>query len=125
MTFTKSSRTSEKLRLNDENTTRSSDSARATADVGDAIGAGTDVAVESAGIGLVRSDPREVARAIELSCYASEDGAKPVVGDRYNLIAFPVAAGIVVRWKVDLPMSVGRTGREPIHNWGGPATSTS
>ena len=90
-----------------------------------AIGAGTDVAVDSAGIGLVRSDPREVARAIELSGYASEDGAKPVVGDRYNLIAFPVAAGIVVGWKVDLPMSVGRTGREPIHNWGGPATSTS
>src|SRR5215813_14888429 len=41
--------------------------ALATADVGFAIGAGTDVVVESAGIVLVRSDPRDVVRAIELS----------------------------------------------------------
>lgn len=41
--------------------------ALATADVGFAIGAGTDVAVESARIVLVRSDPRDVVRAIEPS----------------------------------------------------------
>ena len=41
--------------------------ALATVDVGIAIGAGADVAVESAGIVLVRSDPRDVVRAIQLS----------------------------------------------------------
>jgi Cu2+-exporting ATPase len=82
--------------------------ALATADVGIAIGAGTDVAVESAGIVLVRSDPRDVVRAIELSRATYRKMVQNLVwATAYNLIAIPVAARLFVRWKVDLPMSVG------------------
>src|SRR6201993_1638750 len=79
-----------------------------TANVGIAIGAGTDVAVESAGIVLVRSDPRDVVGAIELSRAAYRKMVQNLVwATVYNLIAIPVAAGLFVRWRIDLPMSVG------------------
>src|SRR5437660_6598519 len=82
--------------------------ALATADVGIAIGAGTDVAIESAGIVLVRSDPRDVVGAIELSRATYRKMIQNLVwATGYNLIAIPVAAGLFVRWGVDLPMSVG------------------
>jgi Cu2+-exporting ATPase len=82
--------------------------ALATADVGIAIGAGTDVAVESAGIVLVRNDPRDVVRAIELSRATYRKMAQNLVwATAYNLIAIPAAAGIFIRWRLDLPMSVG------------------
>jgi len=82
--------------------------ALATADVGIAIGAGTDVAVESAGIVLVRSDPRDVVRAIELSRATYRKMVQNLVwATGYNLIAIPIAAGIFIRWRLDLPMSVG------------------
>ena len=79
-----------------------------TADVGIAIGAGPDVAVESAGIVLVRSDPRDVVGAIELSRVAYRKMVQNLVwATAYNLIAIPVAAGLLLRWGVELPMSVG------------------
>jgi len=82
--------------------------ALATADVGIAIGAGTDVAIESAGIVLVRSDPRDVVGAIELSRATYRKMIQNLVwATGYNLIAIPVAAGLFVRWGFDLPMSVG------------------
>jgi len=82
--------------------------ALATADVGIAIGAGTDVAIESAGIVLVRSDPRDVVGAIELSRAAYRKMVQNLAwATAYNLIAIPVAAGLFVRWRIDLPMSVG------------------
>ena len=82
--------------------------ALATADVGIAIGAGTDVAIESAGIVLVRSDPRDVVGAIKLSRATYQKMIQNLVwATAYNLVAIPVAAGLFVRWGLDLPMSVG------------------
>ena len=82
--------------------------ALATADVGIAIGAGTDVAVESAGIVLVRSDPRDVVSAIRLSRASYRKMVQNLIwATAYNLIAIPVAAGLFVRWGFDLPMSAG------------------
>ncbi len=82
--------------------------ALATANVGIAIGAGTDVAVESAGIVLVRSDPRDVVGAIELSRATYRKMIQNLVwATAYNLVAIPVAAGLFLRWGLELPMSVG------------------
>ncbi len=82
--------------------------ALATADVGIAIGAGTDVAVESAGIVLVRSDPRDVVSAIELSRATYDKMVQNLVwATGYNLIAIPIAMGVLVPWGIDLPMAVG------------------
>ena len=82
--------------------------ALATADVGIAIGAGTDVAVESAGIVLVRNDPRDVVGAIRLSRATYRKMIENLAwATGYNLLAIPVAAGVLVRWGIDLPMSVG------------------
>jgi len=82
--------------------------ALATADVGIAIGAGTDVAIESAGIVLVRSDPRDVVGAIELSRATYRKMVQNLVwATGYNLVAIPVAAGVLLPWGIDLPMAVG------------------
>jgi Cu2+-exporting ATPase len=82
--------------------------ALARADVGIAIGAGTDVAIESAGIVLVRSDPRDVVAAIQLSRASYRKMIQNLVwATGYNLVAIPVAAGILVPWGIDLPMAIG------------------
>jgi Cu2+-exporting ATPase len=82
--------------------------ALAQADVGIAIGAGTDVAVESAGIVLVRDDPRDVAGAIELSRASYRKMIQNLVwAAGYNALAIPVAAGVLAPLGFILPMSVG------------------
>jgi P-type Cu2+ transporter len=82
--------------------------ALATANVGIAIGAGTDVAIESAGIVLVRSDPRDVIGAIELSRATYRKMVQNLIwASAYNLVSIPIAGGLLVRWGFDLPMSLG------------------
>ena len=82
--------------------------ALAQADVGIAIGAGTDVAVESAGIVLVRDDPRDVVGAIELSRATYRKMVQNLVwATGYNALAIPVAAGLLAPIGFVLPMSMG------------------
>jgi Cu2+-exporting ATPase len=82
--------------------------ALAQADVGIAIGAGTDVAVESAGIVLVSDDPRDVVGAIELSRASYRKMIQNLAwATGYNALAIPVAAGVFAPWGFVLPMSVG------------------
>jgi len=78
------------------------------ADIGLAIGAGTDVAVESAGIILVKNDPRDVVRLIELSRKVYSKMVQNLIwATGYNLLAIPLAAGILAPIGFVMPMAVG------------------
>ncbi len=82
--------------------------ALARADVGIAIGAGTDVAVESAGIVLVSDDPRDVVGAIRLSKASYGKMVQNLWwAAGYNIAAIPLAAGVLAPIGLTLPMSVG------------------
>ena len=66
------------------------------ADIGIAIGSGTDVAVESAGIILVQSNPLDVVKIIELSKASYSKMIQNLVwATGYNLVALPLAAGVL------------------------------
>jgi P-type Cu2+ transporter len=82
--------------------------ALAQADVGIAIGAGTDVAIASAGVILASSDPRSVLSVIQLS-KASYRKMKQNLwwAAGYNLISVPLAAGVLAPVGFVMPMSVG------------------
>lgn len=82
--------------------------ALAQADVGIAIGAGTDVAIGSAGVILASSDPRSVLSVIELSRATYRKMKQNLWwAAGYNLISVPLAAGVLAPIGFVLPMSVG------------------
>jgi Cu2+-exporting ATPase len=82
--------------------------ALAQADVGIAIGAGTDVAIASAGVILASSDPRSVLSVIQLSKASYRKMQQNLWwAAGYNLIAVPLAAGVLAPIGVVMPMSVG------------------
>jgi Cu2+-exporting ATPase len=79
-----------------------------TADVGIAIGAGTDVAVEAGDVVLVRSDPRDVARIVELSKATYRKMVQNLWwAAGYNIVAVPLAAGVAYRWGILLSPAIG------------------
>ena len=79
-----------------------------TADVGIAIGAGTDVAVEAGDVVLVRSDPRDAARIITLSRATYRKMIQNLWwAAGYNIVAIPLAAGLLQRWGIVLSPAVG------------------
>jgi Cu2+-exporting ATPase len=82
--------------------------ALATADIGIAIGAGTDVAVEAGHIVLVRSDPRDIPRIISLSRATYRKMVQNLWwAAGYNVFAIPVAAGVLAAWGILLTPAVG------------------
>ena len=82
--------------------------ALASADVGIAIGAGTDVAVEAGHVVLVRSDPRDVVRIIDLSRATYRKMLQNLWwAAGYNIVAIPLAAGVLAAWGVLLSPAVG------------------
>ncbi len=82
--------------------------ALATADIGIAIGAGTDVAVEAGHIVLIRSDPRDISQIVALSRATYRKMLQNLWwAAGYNIFAIPLAAGVLAPWGVLLSPAVG------------------
>lgn len=77
------------------------------ADLGIAIGAGTNVAIESAGIILVKNDPRDIAKIINLSRLTYRKMIENLFwASGYNIIALPIAAGALAVYGIMLQPAV-------------------
>jgi Cu2+-exporting ATPase len=78
------------------------------ADLGVAIGAGTDVAMQSADVVLVRNDPRDVVAILALSRATYNKMVQNfVLATGYNVVAIPLAAGVAYPWGILLTPAVG------------------
>jgi len=78
------------------------------ADVGVAIGSGTDVAIESADIILVKNDPRDVVKVMKLSVITVKKMVQNLFwATGYNVITIPLAAGVMAPWGVILKPALG------------------
>ena len=82
--------------------------ALAEADIGIAIGAGTDVAIETADIVLVDSDPRDVINIINLSKATYRKNIQNLVwAAGYNIVAIPLAAGVLINQGIVVTPAIG------------------
>lgn len=78
------------------------------ADIGIAIGGGTDVAIESAGLILVRSNPLDVIKIIKLSSASHRKMVQNLWwAAGYNIVALPLAAGVLAPVGILLSPAVG------------------
>ncbi|MEG6551104.1 heavy metal translocating P-type ATPase, partial [Desulfocurvibacter africanus] len=78
------------------------------ADIGIAIGAGTDVAMETADIVLVKSDPRDVVDIIKLAEATRRKMIQNLFwATGYNAFAIPLAAGVLAPWGILLSPAAG------------------
>jgi len=79
-----------------------------TADVGIAIGAGTDVAIESAGIILMRSNPLDIVKIIRLSRVTYKKMIQNLIwAAGYNVVAIPLAMGVLAPFGFTLDPAIG------------------
>ena len=80
----------------------------AKADIGVAIGAGTDVAVDSADVILVNSDPLDIISFLNLAQHTQRKTVENLWwGAGYNIVALPLAAGVLAPWGILLSPAVG------------------
>jgi Cu2+-exporting ATPase len=78
------------------------------ADIGIAIGGGTDVAVESAGLILVKSNPLDIVRVLVLSTAAYRKQVQNIWwAAGYNIVMIPLAAGVAAPWGIVVPPALG------------------
>jgi Cu2+-exporting ATPase len=78
------------------------------ADVGIAIGAGTDVAIDAADVILVKSDPSDILHFLSLARNTSRKMIQNLWwGAGYNIVAIPLAAGVLAKWGVIFSPALG------------------